>query len=722
MKKRYVLALVLVVTGARSALAQYPASGPEFQVNETTADYQADPAVAVLPGDNFVVVWDTYGQDGSASAIFGRRFDSTGAALGAEFQVNAITTGYQYFPAVGADSAGNFVVVWVDEYHDGSGYGISGRRFNSSGAPLGSDFLVNTYTTGDQTGPHVAVAPAGNFVVVWQSDGQDGSGQGVFGQRFDSSGNKAGTEFQVNQYTTGYQSNPRVAAAPSGDFIVTWGSLQGSSVGAVMARRYDSAGNALAGEFQVNTAEVGAQYLPDVAVDPSGNAIVTWISFGQDGSNSGIYARRYDDAGNPISGEFNVNTYTTGSQFRPRVAAGPAGDFTIAWHGFGQDDPDDDAHAGIFAQHFDANGRRDGKELAINTYTTDDQRRAAIAADSRGQFVISWDSYGQDGDSYGVEARVAGFPRGKPMQVDQRPTATGVSNQNGVFERGEHVAVDTAYENTGSTSLPLSGTASAFTGPAGDAYLMNDNTADYGSIAAGSEANCFDATTNCFEATISGPRFVPHWDATFVETLSYHGFAKTWTLHVGESFPDVPQNVFYPFIENLFHNGVTGGCAGGGYCPGNDVTRAQMAVFLLKARYGSGYLPPPATGTVFTDVPVSNPFAPWIENLFALGITGGCGTGIYCPDNSVTRQQMAIFLLKTKNGSTYTPPPGVGLFGDVSPCPGTVCNFIEELYNETITGGCQTNPTLLYCPGNPNLRQQMAVFLVKTFGLQLYGP
>jgi hypothetical protein len=82
---------------------------------------------------------------------------------------------------------------------------------------------------------------------------------------------------------------------------------------------------------------------------------------------------------------------------------------------------------------------------------------------------------------------------------------------------------------------------------------------------------------------------------------------------------------------------------------------------------------------------------------------------------------MAVFLLKTKNGSSYAPPPGTGIFGDVSPCPGAFCNFIEDLYNQQITGGCSTSP-LEYCPDNPNLRQQMAVFLVKTFGLVIYGP
>ncbi len=180
---------------------------------------------------------------------------------------------------------------------------------------------------------------------------------------------------------------------------------------------------------------------------------------------------------------------------------------------------------------------------------------------------------------------------------------------------------------------------------------------------------------------------------------------------------------FYRFIETLFHNGVTGGCTGGNYCPSDPVTRAQMAVFLLKSKYGSAHVPPPCTGTVFTDVPCTGePFDPWIEELSGLGITGGCQASppLYCPSNTVTRQQMAVFLLKAFEGSSYDPPDCAGIFDDVPCTPGTgFSDWIEELYNRQITDGCSQSP-LNYCPTNPNNRGQMAVFLTKTFGLQLY--
>jgi hypothetical protein len=120
---------------------------------------------------------------------------------------------------------------------------------------------------------------------------------------------------------------------------------------------------------------------------------------------------------------------------------------------------------------------------------------------------------------------------------------------------------------------------------------------------------------------------------------------------------------------------------------------------------------------LFADVPCPGGFAvDWIEQLANEGVTSGCGNGNYCPDAPVTRAQMAVFLLKTHLGSGYVPPPAVGIFGDV-PVGSFAADWIEDLYNRAITGGCQASP-LLYCPDNPNTRGQMAVFLTKTFGLQ----
>jgi hypothetical protein len=301
------------------------------------------------------------------------------------------------------------------------------------------------------------------------------------------------------------------------------------------------------------------------------------------------------------------------------------------------------------------------------------------------------------------------------------PTALAVDAAgNGVLEVGETASLQPTWMNE-SGSSHITGATSGFNGIAepGTTFDNADASGDYGTVANGAVAQC----TDCYTVQITAPgRPSQHWDTGIAETLAPFSVIKLWRLHVGESFPDVPtSHPFYKFVENLFHNGVTGGCVGGNYCPSNPVTRAQMAVFLLKGEHGSSYAPPACAGTVFTDVPCPNGgFVDWINQLASEGITGGCGGGNYCPGNSVTRGQMAVFLLKGEHGGSYAAPAcGGTVFTDV-PCPGAqFVNFINQLNAEGITGGCGGGD---YCPGNPVNRGQMAVFLVKTFSLLLYGP
>jgi hypothetical protein len=194
----------------------------------------------------------------------------------------------------------------------------------------------------------------------------------------------------------------------------------------------------------------------------------------------------------------------------------------------------------------------------------------------------------------------------------------------------------------------------------------------------------------------------------------------TFNNCVGQSrFVDVPPGSFAEEeIYKIFNAGITAGCSKSPlkYCPSSPVTRSQMAIFLLKSKLGSGYTPPPATG-IFDDVPVGSFAEPWIEDLYNRGITVGCQKSPlrYCPSSPVTRSQMAIFLLKTKLGSGYRPPPATGIFDDV-PVGSFREPWIEDLYNRGITVGCQKSP-LRFCPDSSATRAQMAIFIVRTFNL-----
>ena len=179
---------------------------------------------------------------------------------GSEFRVNTYTTGQQINPSVGMDSAGDFVIAWESKSfsanpEDGSGVGVyAQRQHNSSGVAVGSQFQVNTYTAGNQKDPAVAMDSAGDFVIAWQSGytsgtTQDGSGYGVYAQRYNAGGVAQGSEFRVNTYTTGNQELPSVAMDSAGDFVVAWQSgytfgttEDGSSYGIYAQRHTTPAG------------------------------------------------------------------------------------------------------------------------------------------------------------------------------------------------------------------------------------------------------------------------------------------------------------------------------------------------------------------------------------------------------------------------------------------------------------------------------------------------
>jgi hypothetical protein len=182
-------------------------------------------------------------------------------------------------------------------------------------------------------------------------------------------------------------------------------------------------------------------------------------------------------------------------------------------------------------------------------------------------------------------------------------------------------------------------------------------------------------------------------------------------------FAGVPNVFYYDAVRQLVAAGVTGGCSAAPplFCPDQRVSREQMAVFLLKAKESGSYSPPACGSPIFADVSCASPFAAWIQELVRRRITAGCGPQLYCPSTSVTREQMAVFLLRTLEGPTYQPPAcSVATFTDV-PCGSPFAAWIQELVRRRITAGCR--PTA-YCPTSSVTRGQMAVFLVRTFNLQ----
>jgi hypothetical protein len=292
------------------------------------------------------------------------------------------------------------------------------------------------------------------------------------------------------------------------------------------------------------------------------------------------------------------------------------------------------------------------------------------------------------------------------------------SDGNGVLEPGETAPLAPRWRNRTGSAATFSGAGVKLTGPGapGVVYSLPDGQASYGPVADGATGDC-RPNSNCYMAGVSdpSPRPATHWDALFSEDTS-RGDLETWALHVGESFVDVPRGSgFYPFIETLLHRGVTGGCGPDTYCPLSPVTREQMAVFVLSAKEGALFTPPACATPLFPDVPAASPYCRWIEELARRGVVSGCGGGNYCPAAPVTRDQMAVFVLRTLDPGLDPPACGTPMFPDV-PASSPFCRWVEELARRDVVTGCGGGN---YCPASPVTREQMGVFLAVSFGLTL---
>ncbi|HPW54539.1 MAG: S-layer homology domain-containing protein [Thermoanaerobaculaceae bacterium] len=345
--------------------------------------------------------------------------------------------------------------------------------------------------------------------------------------------------------------------------------------------------------------------------------------------------------------------------------------------------------------------------------------------------------------SFSVQAPVLTPATG--VEVDITAATGSSSNLNGVLEPGETVEVAPRWRNEGTTATAFEGTLSDFGGPSGASYAIVDGTGRYGTLAAGATGSCRSGSGDCYLLSVANSvdRPAPHWDATVVETLST-GQTRTLTLHIGDSFADVPgSDPGQRFVETIFHHGITSGCAAGLFCPDDPITRWQMVVFLSQSIVGPAGVVP-VSGSVrgnpydcvvggtslFTDVQPEDPGCRFVHFIYARGITAGCAPDLYCPGDPVNRWQMAVFLASAMVGEGNPIPVagvvggrayhcvagGVSLFEDVPAADGG-CPSVHYIYAAGVTAGCASS---LYCPSSPNTRWQMAVFLTSAFGLELY--
>ncbi len=384
--------------------------GSSFQVNDNHGTaYWSFPAIAMDVSSGFVITW--IDERNGNNDIYAQRYDSSGTALGSNFKVNDDTgSSYQRFPATAKYSAGSFIITWED-YRNGRA-NIYTQRYNSTGTPLDSNFKVNDDIGYAQDGfPAIAANTSGNFVVTWKDERNGTFNPDIYAQRYDSSGNPVGSNFRVNDDAgSAYQYSPAIGMSGSSNFIATWEDHRNDSED-VYAQRYDWSGAPLDSNFRVShDGGTADQSDPAIATDGSGNFVITWAD--QRNGNWDIFAQRYNTSHGPIGSNFKVNAHAGYAwENSPAIVVAGSGIFVITWTG----EIDD-----IYAQIYDSTGVPLGSNFTVNDdigYAT--QGSPAIAMDGSGNFVITWEDFRNgDKDIYAQRYNGSGVPVDSNFKVN----------------------------------------------------------------------------------------------------------------------------------------------------------------------------------------------------------------------------------------------------------------------------------------------------------------
>lgn len=394
---------------------------PEFLINQESAQSQMLSDLILLENNQWVFAWNSQGN------VYGRVFDEMGRPFLDEFQVNTYVSGFQQNPTLTNLNDGGWVVVWESSGQDGSNYGVFGQRFDSDHLAVGTEFQVNTTTRNHQFNPDVSHLEDGGWIVVWES--ADGSDYGIFGQRFDTTGIPVASEFMVNTSYLNRQSDPSVTGLDDGGWFVVWES-QGISNEEIIGQRYGSNGDPIGGEIPINTYTRNSQSEPAVESLSDGRLIVVWQSMSQDGSGWGVYGQLFDSEVEKIGSEFVINTTTLGNQASPQVSGLGDGGFTVSWES--EQQISFELSSEIVVQRYDINGRKIGAETLVNEYIDGRQSFPAIAGDSSGGWMVTWSSLGQDGWENAVVAKR--YTTEKNILPVGNPVLDGAPEENSILK------------------------------------------------------------------------------------------------------------------------------------------------------------------------------------------------------------------------------------------------------------------------------------------------
>ncbi|MEM0999315.1 MAG: hypothetical protein AAGN35_19820, partial [Bacteroidota bacterium] len=443
------LLLLAFLLPALGALAQPDFTGSDVLVNTTTTNSQQNPASAMDSLGNYVIAWESFGEDGDGWGIYFQLYDSSGATVGSATKVNSTTDGDQRFPDVAMRADGEFCVCWQSAGQDGDGWGAYRRCYDASGSAQTSESRLNSTTSGHQLRPKVAMNADGFIAWTWQAENEDSDGFAVMTRVTNSSYANLNSEVLVNTTEAGFQGYPDVAVADDGSYVVVWQSYNqdASGTNGVYGQAFDVSYTATGNEFLVNTTTARNQQEPAIGMDSAGNYIVAWADF--DGTNSvyNIYAQRYTTGSVASGSDFQVNSSSASGCDHPRVAVTKEGSEFIVWENYGGDG----SFTGVYGQIYTANKTAFGGEFVINARTTDFQQACdpAAYADSL-KWAVGWQdglrnsSSTNDGDDYGIYT--------KQSLVQDTTDPTAVCQNITVYLDGSGSATITASDVDGGSS------------------------------------------------------------------------------------------------------------------------------------------------------------------------------------------------------------------------------------------------------------------------------
>jgi Ca2+-binding RTX toxin-like protein len=372
-------------------------AGDEILVNNDTTGTQVLPRITELANGGWVVTWHGEGP-GDDLGIFQQRYAANGHAIGSETLVNSYTTNDQLDDAITGLADGGWVVTWYGEGPGDGPYGIFQQRFAANGHTVGAETLVNnSYTTGVQGIPATTDLADGGWVVTWEGEGT-GDDYGIFQQHYAANGHAVGLETLVNTYTTGKQNNSATTVLADGGWVVIWEGEGTGDSGGIFQQRYSRDGDAVGSEIQVNSYTTGYQDSPTTTDLSDGGWVVTWYGEGP-GDSLGIFQQRFAANGDAVGTETQVNGYTTGTQAFSTIMTLADGGWVIAWEGEGPGDS-----FGIFQQRYASNGDAMGGVTLVNSHGANSQDNPVIAAQADGGWVVTWWGEG-NGDSQGIFQR-----------------------------------------------------------------------------------------------------------------------------------------------------------------------------------------------------------------------------------------------------------------------------------------------------------------------------